>query len=175
MRDPEACPGSTRPRAGEESGPGALRFPAVREATTPARRALLRPANLPCRRGEGTPAAPAAYPTSPLPLRAYLVCTQAGPLPEAAPQPAHPAAAGRSQSRAVIRTICAREQPQEPRPPSAQIRRYTGDRRSPKPFGRITLDTRVIIANFFEAICGDDHPCITRSGTQRPHAPAHAV
>ena len=28
------------------------------------------------------------------------------------------------------------------------IRRYTGDRRSPSPSGRITLDTRVIIANF---------------------------
>jgi hypothetical protein len=45
----------------------------------------------------------------------------------------------------------------------AQCRRYTGDRRSPKPFGRITLDTRVIIARFFDSIQGNDHPCITRS------------
>src|SRR5215472_13854634 len=42
------------------------------------------------------------------------------------------------------------------------IRRYTGDRRSPKPFGRITQDTRVILASFFDPICGDDHPCISR-------------
>jgi hypothetical protein len=42
-------------------------------------------------------------------------------------------------------------------------RRYTGDRRSPKPFGRITTDTRVILASFFDPICGDDHPCISRS------------
>jgi hypothetical protein len=31
---------------------------------------------------------------------------------------------------------------------AANIRRYTGDRRSPKPFGRITQDTRVILARF---------------------------
>jgi hypothetical protein len=35
--------------------------------------------------------------------------------------------------------------------------------RSPKPSGRITRYTRVIIAVFFDPICGDDHPCITRS------------
>jgi hypothetical protein len=35
--------------------------------------------------------------------------------------------------------------------------------RSPKPFGRITLDIRVILASFFGPICGDDHPYITRS------------
>ena len=46
----------------------------------------------------------------------------------------------------------------------AHSRRYTGDRRSPKPFGRITQDTRVILASFFDPICGDDHPCISRSG-----------
>jgi len=45
---------------------------------------------------------------------------------------------------------------------SAHCRRYTGDRRSPKPFGRITQDTRVILASFFGPICGDDHPCISR-------------
>ena len=44
----------------------------------------------------------------------------------------------------------------------AHNRRYTGDRRSPSPSGRITLYTRVIIANFFGLICGDDHPCINR-------------
>ena len=35
---------------------------------------------------------------------------------------------------------------------------------SPKPFGRITLDIRVIIARVFDPICGDDHPYITRLG-----------
>jgi len=44
----------------------------------------------------------------------------------------------------------------------AQCRRYTGDRRSPKPFGRITQDIRVIIARFFDPICGNDHPYISR-------------
>jgi hypothetical protein len=42
-----------------------------------------------------------------------------------------------------------------------------GDRRSPKPFGRITQDTRVILARFFDPICGDDHPCISRSACLR--------
>ena len=56
----------------------------------------------------------------------------------------------------------------------ANIRRYTGDRRSPSPSGRITPDIRVIIAQFFGLICGDDHPCITRSDFlpeqwKRPH------
>jgi hypothetical protein len=37
------------------------------------------------------------------------------------------------------------------------------DRRSPSPSGRITPDTRVIIADLFDPISGDDHPCITRS------------
>src|SRR6266567_1047349 len=50
-----------------------------------------------------------------------------------------------------------------PDPIDAHTRRYTGDPRSPKPFGRITPDTRVILAEFFGLICGDDHPCITRS------------
>jgi len=45
---------------------------------------------------------------------------------------------------------------------AARIRRYTGDRRSPSPSGRITLDIRVIIANIFGPVCGDDHPYITR-------------
>ena len=35
--------------------------------------------------------------------------------------------------------------------------------RSPKPSWRITRHTRVIIAIFFDPICGDGHPCITRS------------
>jgi hypothetical protein len=48
----------------------------------------------------------------------------------------------------------------------ASIRRYTGDRRSPSPSGRITLDTQVIIADTFGPICGDDHPRIT--GSARP-------
>jgi hypothetical protein len=74
MTDPQACPGSTRP-GGEESGPGALRFPAVRGATTPGSPYLLRPANLLCHRGDGRRAAPAAYPTSPPPPSGYLVCT----------------------------------------------------------------------------------------------------
>jgi hypothetical protein len=30
---------------------------------------------------------------------------------------------------------------------------------------RISSDTRVIIANIFDPICGDDHPCISRSGS----------
>jgi hypothetical protein len=47
--------------------------------------------------------------------------------------------------------------------PRTPIRRYTGDRRSLNPSGRITLHTRVIIASFFGLICGDDHPCINRS------------
>jgi hypothetical protein len=42
-----------------------------------------------------------------------------------------------------------------------------GDRRSPKPFGRITQDTRVILARFFDPICGDDHPCISRSARRQ--------
>jgi hypothetical protein len=50
---------------------------------------------------------------------------------------------------------------------AAPSRRYTGDRRSPSPSGRITLHTRVIIANFFGLICGDDHPCINRSARPR--------
>lgn len=29
--------------------------------------------------------------------------------------------------------------------------------------GRITLDKWLIIDNFFDLICGDDHPCLTRS------------
>ena len=54
------------------------------------------------------------------------------------------------------------------RAPARLIRRYTGDRRSPKPFGRITQDTRVILASFFDPICGDDHPCISRSVSLSP-------
>ena len=56
-------------------------------------------------------------------------------------------------------------------------RPYTGDRRSPNPSGRITLDTRVIIANFFDLICGDDHPCITRSVRLRTivHSPVRTA
>ena len=59
-----------------------------------------------------------------------------------------------------------RAQPPKAIGPAAQPRRVdvTGDRRSPKPFGRITQDTRVILASFFGPICGDDHPCISRSG-----------
>ena len=53
--------------------------------------------------------------------------------------------------------------------PEAQNRRYTGDQRSPKPSGRITLDIRVMIARVFDPIRGDDHPYITRSGSIRLH------
>jgi len=58
---------------------------------------------------------------------------------------------------------------------TARIRRYTGDRRSPKPFGRITQDTRVILASFFDPICGDDHPCISRSEPPGPWTGPHGV
>src|SRR5262249_50070699 len=46
-------------------------------------------------------------------------------------------------------------------------RRYTGDRRSPGPPGRITADTRVIIAQSSKRMGGNDHPCITRSARHR--------
>ena len=54
-------------------------------------------------------------------------------------------------------------------------RRYTGDRRTPKPFGRITQDTRVILAKFFDPICGDDHPCISRSARNRANNQMHGI
>ena len=47
--------------------------------------------------------------------------------------------------------------------PESPLRFGREDRRLLNPSGRITLDTRVIIAKFFDLICGDDHPCITRS------------
>jgi len=74
------------------------------------------------------------------------------------------------------------------------IRRYTGDRRSPKPFGRITQDTRVILASFsiryvemitrvsvdrapLVALCGGqlaDHG-VDRGGELLAHAPAEVT
>ena len=65
--------------------------------------------------------------------------------------------------RPPYRRICAQATRQSMQSAQANIRRYTGDRRSLNPSGRITQDTRVIIANFFDPIYGDDHPCITRS------------
>ena len=63
---------------------------------------------------------------------------------------------------ALERRICAPPLSVAMQPSVTPSRRYTGDRRSPKPFGRITQDTRVILASFFDPICGDDHPCISR-------------
>src|SRR5689334_14786061 len=47
------------------------------------------------------------------------------------------------QPRSSLRSVT-----QADRHRCANSRRYTGDRRSPKPFGRITQDTRVILARF---------------------------
>ena len=46
------------------------------------------------------------------------------------------------------RPFCALGHSKTSHRPAAPNRRYTGDRRSPKPFGRITQDTRVILASF---------------------------
>src|SRR5690349_17531633 len=58
---------------------------------------------------------------------------------------AHPMSPPAGQARPAISiTVSDADRIKE----RAPTRRYTGDRRSPKPFGRITQDTRVILASF---------------------------
>src|SRR5262249_47518036 len=81
--------------------------------------------------------------------------------------PAEPSAWATRLPCVPNRQICAQTTAHLTALTAIHTRRYTGDRRSPSPPGRITLDIRVIIADFFVSICGDDHPYITRSAHHR--------